>query len=240
MRRFNILWVIPFLSFISGYFFLNFLHHNKTIKTPSLLGQSVEKALVLLSQQNLNLRIIACKDEPDLPAGTILSQTPSADKSIKEHQALYVVVSQKPCAPLIPNFNTMLGPQVIKIGQSKEFNVRLYPIPMDGIESQCIAQFPEPGVPDNGDKTITVYTIACATKPKVMPNLKNQPLDDVVAFLTLNGIQPTILYDQANNGLLSSHIYVVTDQRPLPGSLLIITPEKPPQIQLQVSVKHFN
>ena len=83
------LWVAPFATFIIGYFFVSFISTNPALITPSLVGQGINKAAEILSQKNLNIRIIGHKDEPELPEGTIVSQTPSAGTAIKEHQAIY-------------------------------------------------------------------------------------------------------------------------------------------------------
>ena len=87
------LWITPFTTFILGYFFISFISTSPTLTTPSLVGQNLNKAVEILSQKNLNIRIVGHKDESEWPEGTIVSQTPSAGTAIKEHQALYLVVA---------------------------------------------------------------------------------------------------------------------------------------------------
>jgi beta-lactam-binding protein with PASTA domain len=93
MKKF--LWVIPFLSFLSGYLIMSFIYQPKTAKTPSLIGKSVQQALNLAATQGLSLRLIAEKEETDIPAGTIISQNPLPNTHIKAHQAIACIVSKK-------------------------------------------------------------------------------------------------------------------------------------------------
>jgi len=53
------------------------------IQAPALVGKQLQNAVALLSQKNLNVRFITQKEDPDLPHGTILSQTPAAGRNVK-------------------------------------------------------------------------------------------------------------------------------------------------------------
>ena len=60
------LWILPFLSFLLGYQFLSTLTTVHELKVPPLVGLSVTEAVKVLSDNNLNARIMAEKEEPDL------------------------------------------------------------------------------------------------------------------------------------------------------------------------------
>jgi len=92
----NIIWIFPFSSFFLGYFFLSAWYHVERVKTPSLVGTNLPHAFQTLSQHQLNPRLLAIKEDPDIEQGTILSQTPSAGHPIKPHQPVFLVISKKP------------------------------------------------------------------------------------------------------------------------------------------------
>ena len=64
MRLTHLLWLTPFISFIAGYILVGLLYKNNVLTTPALVGQSLDKALITLSANNLNVRIVGHKNEP--------------------------------------------------------------------------------------------------------------------------------------------------------------------------------
>lgn len=232
MRLSQILWLTPFISFITGYILVGLLYKNNVLIAPSLVGQSLDKALITLSSQNLNARIIAHKDEPDLPEGTILSQTPAPGKAIKENQALYLVIAQKPAPLQTPNLQEKTIEEAAKMVEAQSLHPKFYALPADEHSGKCIAQFPTPGM-SPVDNTVIIYT-AQQNKPVIMPNLKNRSVDEIVSFLNLNGINPTLLHaQQIAPGHQCTHCLIL-DQRPLPGTLVIFSADKPLSVQLQI------
>jgi len=66
-----------------------------------------------------------------------------------------------------------------------------------------------------------------------MPSLKGKLLPDVLSFLNLYGITPTIL-QSASATTIDSHNLTVLDQRPIAGTILFIEEKNPLIVQLQV------
>lgn len=232
MRFPQLLWLTPFISFIAGYVLIGLFYKNNVLIAPVLVGQSLNKALITLSAQNLNVRIIDHKDEPDLPEGTILSQTPAPGKAIKENQALYLVIAQKPAPVQIPNLQDKNVETATKLIENQSLHPKFYPLPYDKSQGQCIAQFPMPGMACV-DNTVIVYT-GQPSKPVIMPNLKNKSIDEVLTFLNLNGINPTILHAQQIQSGHQCNNCRILDQRPLAGSLVTFSAEKTLSVQLQI------
>ncbi len=228
------LWLLPFLGFIIGYGGISYFHTNKIVKTPALVGKTIEKSVAILSACNLNIRIIDHKSDSDLPEGTIVSQTPAAGKSIKENQTIYVVTAQKPAAITMPNFYNKSASQITAELEKLGLQAKFYALPADNPHDRCIAQYPSPGNELQAN-TITIYT-AGDCKPMIMPNFKGKLLDEVVEFLSLHGITPTILQAQQSTAPgMYNHQPVILDQRPVAGSLVTWTADKPLHVQLQVS-----
>lgn len=228
----RLLWIFPFLSFITGYVLIGFLSGSSTVITPSLVGQQLDKAAHTLSQKNLNLRIVGHKDEADLPEGTIVSQTPSAGTAIKERQALYLVLARKPAPLQVPNLRNKMAEDATKIIEAQSLQPRVVTLAADIATPQCIAQYPAPEMASS-DQSVIVYTMQ-NQKPMIMPNLRKKSVEDVVSFLHLHGINAEILHTQPTlAGHQCTHC-IVTDQRPLCGSLITFNTQKPLTVQLQV------
>jgi beta-lactam-binding protein with PASTA domain len=234
MKRFsNLLWLSPFISFIAGYALISFFCANKTLITPSLIGQNLDKALINIAKQNLTVRVVSQKDNADLQEGTILSQTPAPGARIKEHQSLYLTISQKPAPTQVPNLHTKTSTQATQLLHAQSLHAKVYKISCDGTADQCIAQWPHKGTP--ADRTVIVYACDSAGKPVIMPNLKTKPVDEVVSFLALNGINPTILHQTPRESGHQCTLCTVIDQRPLAGAIVFVSGDKAVQVQLQVN-----
>ena len=224
----KILWLIPFASFIIGYTFIGFIAQNKVLKAPSVVGLPLDKALVLLSKYNLNARITSSKEETELHEGTVLQQTPAPGKAIKENQSLYLMISQKPPPVKIPNLKNKSREEAQKLIETQSLQPKIYMVDYDSYGEYCIAQFPNyDALPI--DNTVTIYCSQSDNKPVVMPNLKNKNIDEVISFLSLHSITPTILKSNLEN----PHS-IILDQRPLPGSIVWLSGSKAATIQLEV------
>jgi beta-lactam-binding protein with PASTA domain len=226
------LWLLPFLSFIIGYLGISYFHTSKTLKAPALVGYNLEKAVTILCEHNLNIRIIDHKIDPDLTQGTFVSQTPVAGKSIKENQTIYVVIAQKPAAILMPNFYHKSSEQITAELEKLGLSAKIFPLPADNPDNLCIAQFPAAGAEVN--KNAIIIYIAGTPKPVIMPQCKGKPLDEVLEFFSLHGITSTILQSQQQSEIGDSGQPIILDQRPVAGSLVTWTAEKPLHVQLQV------
>lgn len=229
MRSF--LWLMPFASFILGYFLISLLIKQPSLQTPAVIGKTLDQAVVLLSQSNLNIRIVGQKEDAQLPEGTLLTQTPAAGNIIKEQQALYVTVSKKPIPLAMPHLigktETQAFAELEALGLSGKIYKIAHQLPADTI----IAQSPNPGE-SASSHPIILYVATETDKPILMPNFKNRPLDEVISFLELQGITPTILHTPVPPDHRCTNCIVI-DQRPLAGSFVKNTSGRI-QVQLQV------
>lgn len=228
-------WLFPFLSFILGYIFISFFYKNPTLKAPALIGQTLDKALITLSHYNLNIRILSQKDDNELKEGTIISQTPAPGQIIKQNQALYVVISQKPAHSIIPDLHQTSREQAQKILENELFLIKWYPISMQSEHEYCIAQFPVSGMVLHPDTTLMVYYAIPYEKPVIMPNFKLMPALEVNSFLALHDVHATIFHSPPPDATHQCQHCVIMDQRPLPGTLLMLHGAHATPIQLQVA-----
>jgi len=221
---------LPFIGFISGYYFLNFFLSKKEIITPNIIGKSIQNSLKDVSNKGLSLKLLRQQEDADLPEGIILDQIPKFNQKIKPNQNIFVTISKKPKPMIVPNFVGLDHREVIskakKMGiQAKSFWIKtIYP------GNVCISQYPQ-AEQELIDRKLIVYISAGNNSLFIVPNFKEYSLAEIKANLTYNNITLDILSGEREQCNLPD-CYVI-DQKPLPGS--IVDMNKPLKIQLQVN-----
>ncbi len=229
----SFLWLAPFASFFLGYTVICLLVRQPSLPTPAIMGKTIGQAVTLLSEQNLNIRIVGQKEDAQLPDGTVLSQTPAPGIHIKEQQSLYVTISKKVSPHVLLDLVGGQESDARDVLDKLSLQTRIYQISSDLPAGTIIAQHPQAGspVPDN---TVILYSAESIQKPLIMPNFKGRLIDEVVSFLDLHGITPSILHAPVFPQDHRCTQCKVIDQRPLAGSFVKHQSEKPLQVQLQV------
>ena len=202
-----------------------------TIQTPTLVGKQLHEIITAISQKNLSLRLLATKEEPDLPEGTILSQKPHTGQLIKPNQSIYIVLSQQPPLPQAPNFIQQSQKRIKQLCKKDNIRTKHYSIASNYPTNKCIAQYPAPGQIIKEHHMIT-YISDGGTKPILLPNFKGQSLELVLEFLENYNIKPVVTHTHRKSNAAGK--LVVIDQRPLAGSLITLNDKNPIRIQLQV------
>jgi len=232
----KILWVIPFLSFLSGYYLVSYFFSINEIEVPNLIGKTLAEASKILSDHNLNLRILTQKEDPDLPDGTILDQNPVKQK-IKVNKSIYLVVSKKFVDCKMPEFR---GKEFSEIKQFIEkLGIRSKVYYLEGIfkENQCICQFPMPGkLFDKNGKIILYLSSGNSKKPILFPDFRDLNLKEVIDFLSLYNLNANLSFKNSEQ-YDPNNLYKIVDQRPLSGSLINLS--KNINIQLHVEAVDF-
>lgn len=229
MKLNKISWTFPFLFFFAGYVCVHYFTHIAYVQTPILVGKTLFQACDILSQTNLNMRILAKKEDPDLPEHTVVSQTPSAHQKIKPHQSVFLVVTTKPGQPLVP----------LCIGKSKKiieeelschhFTLQIYYVPSLLPKDQCIAQMPN--AHEKVEKNIILYCSNGTQKPIVWPDFTKKTIEQSIDFLEPYGISPEII-SLSNKKYANQFACLATDQRPRAGTLITLDDAKLPHVQL--------
>lgn len=226
----KIFFVLPFTSFIIGYLLIQFLFTSKELYVPNIVGKNLGSACEILAEQNLNIRIIGRTQDSDLPANTVLSQTPQANEKIKTHQSIYVVLSSQNSAHQAPNFvhKTLesIHPELEKLG----IKPKIHYVPSSYPQNTCIAQYPRAGELLEKN-SITLYCAAARTKPIIWPDLRGKPLATAKELLETIHIVPQII---AAHHTQISDSSLILDQRPKAGTLLILDENKPISVQLSI------
>lgn len=228
------LWTLPFICFASGYFLLTKLYPVKEIQTPAVVGKNLQEACTLLAQHSLNCRLVALKEDPLLPASTVISQNPQAGQKIKPNQTVFIVASTHPEKNVAPDFVLKNMNEIEADLNQKNIRAKTYQIPSALKENSCVAQWPEAGLTLENNKMI-LYCAHQINKPIIMPNLKNKKVSTVTDFLTQNNITFELVHESIiENAAHECSECTVIEQRPLAGSIITLDPQKKFRIQLQV------
>jgi beta-lactam-binding protein with PASTA domain len=228
----DILWTIPFICFISGYTLLYIFFQYDEIYTPSVVGKSLEEALEILSKQNLNARLLAQKEDPNLPAGIIISQIPHAGEKIKPYQALLFVVSKKVSLQAPQCINKLVDTCIEEL---KKFDIhtKIQYVPSLYPQGMCIAQKPDPQQ-TLIQPSITLYAAIPETRSIIWPQFVGKPVTEVAEFLQIHQINPEIIHQLITNHKHTCNNCIIIDQRPQAGSIFIFDEKNLPYVQLLV------
>lgn len=229
----NLFWTLPFICFLGGYYALSKLYTVAEMPTPSLIGKTVPHALRILSAHQLNVRILAEKDDAELPEGTILSQTPVPHASIKSNQSVFLVISKKPLRKSAPDLIGKTPEQYKPDIKEHGIRVKEYHLESAAPTGHCFAQFPQPHeLLEKND--MIAYISAGNNKPILFPSFISKPIHEVAEFLTSHDMQMRIVHARPVSEQHTCDACIVLDQRPFSGSIMKLSPDKQVTVQLQV------
>jgi beta-lactam-binding protein with PASTA domain len=222
MKLTSFLWLTPFILFCLGYGILAYRYPARVVEVPSIVGMTLEHALPVLSAGNLNIRILAYKQDAELHEGTIVSQTPAPQACIKFNQAIYVVLSHKPQALAMPALSGKSLGELTSVLNEHDIRGKVYTVSTRSKGAgQCIGHYPHAGTPLESKKAV-IYVAHGQQKPVLLPNFKHKSIIKVVDFLD----QQSIDYSVSQSGFCRpghrcTDACLVIDQRPLAYSLVL-------------------
>jgi beta-lactam-binding protein with PASTA domain len=220
----KVLWVIPFFFALFGYWGAHMLFGGDVVSMPSLVGLPLHQAVPELSGLDLNIRIVGFKEDPDLEAGVVVSQSPFCGQQIRQGQAAHIVVTRRPPSLYAPRLAGLLPGSVQ--AEIEKFNIvsKVYTLYARQPKGVCLAQLPAPGTRLE-KKRMTIYTATMQSKPLLLPNFVGCDLEQVKDLLAPYGVMLKVR-GARHKGC------VVREQRPLAGSFLHT--DKPCSVQVHV------
>jgi len=225
-------WVLPFLAFIIGYFFLQFFIADHAVQMPNLLGQNLLQATQVCSKLKLNVRIITEKEVADLQPGTIITQKPLPGKAIKPHQSIFIVITKLPDPIFAPDFIKKNSTQIEIVCREKGIKNNIYIVESSYPKDECFGQIPLQGQPLELKK-ISCYISAGNVQQYLFPNFINIPVYEVIEFLNKYNISCDVYNkDQKIMPPYQQNIMVL-NQKPLAGTFVQLNNKL--YVQLQVA-----
>lgn len=200
--------------------------------TPDLVGKTLEQALALLSESNLNMRLLQYKEDPTLAPGTIVSQIPQAGQQIKPQQSLFLTVSCHTPALKAPHLldQRLNSPEFNSLVQGIKLTV--FHVPSNYPHDYCIAQIPAAG-DLLATPTMVIYVANSSAQKSIWPHFVGKRVHDVRDFLQAHDISVEIIHTYQQPDGHGCENCIVLDQRPLPGSLIMLE-GKNKQLQAQL------
>ncbi|MBA3751364.1 PASTA domain-containing protein [Candidatus Dependentiae bacterium] len=224
-------WIVPFVTFLSGYQFLRYLSHTEIIEVPSVVGMHIHDAIRILSADKLNVRILDEKNDPDTPEGIIISQVPLKGQKVKPHQSIFLVLTRRPPGVKTPSFYGLTATQARSQAQAKGIELEVSFLESGYPVDKCLAQSSLVGL-ELPEKNMWIYCSSGIKTQRIFPDLRGRTVDEVVSFLEPYGITVSLVnYDVES--VPKKESAVVKDQRPIPGSLVDL--KKKLSVQLTVS-----
>lgn len=232
IKKKHVLWVLPFCSFILGYYVLHLFLQKKALQVPNIIGKSLQQGITILSEKGLSLRLLREQEDADLPQGVVLDQIPKPQQKIRPSQNIFVTISKKPKPVLTPDFlgqhQSLIAKEVLKKSiQSKVFWLKsFYPA------NTCIVQYPQPHKILKGGKVL-VYLSQGSEGLFVVPDLKHYAASDVLKKFDTENVQIDIFHiKKIEKGHTCVACHVV-DQKPMPGSIVDLGKMLHMQIQVE-------
>lgn len=219
MKLTNFLWTLPFICFIGTYTLLTFIFTVPPIPAPALIGTQLPQAFSILSEHNLNPRILHEQVDDDVPAGTILGQTPLPGQKIKPYQQLFLTVSKKSEKTVAPLLIGKPYEKAIEQLSSLHIKHKMYELTSKKPTGTIIAQVPHAGTPLEHSNMI-VYVSQGNNKPILCPQFTGRSVKEITQFLEAYNSAPQLYHTHAMpHGHVCTNCIVI-DQQPLAGSIL--------------------
>jgi beta-lactam-binding protein with PASTA domain len=227
----------PFFGFLIGYFITHWLMQKNEIITPNILGKTLQESVVILSHNNLSVRLLHEREDAILPEGTILDQIPKPGQKVKPNQIVFVTISKKECPMIVPDFNSFQQNDTIASAEKKGILLKTFLIENDHPKGRCIAQHPQAGATFK-HKQMIVYFSSGPSSLCIVPSFKNQSINDIDTFLKSNNVQAEILHEKSISEDHQCLLCTIVAQHPSAGSIIDLNRKN--TIQLQVIEKKSN
>lgn len=233
MRTFlkSFIWIVPFLSFLAGYQMLRFLTHTEVIEVPPVVGLHMHDAIKTLSAFQLNVRILAEKEDPDMSEGIIMSQMPLAGQKVKPHQSIFLVITRKPPRSQAPSLYGISQEEAVAQAQELGIQLKIYPLESIHPTGTVIAQnlLRKQEVPN---KLMTAAVSSGLPNMRIFPNLHGYTVEQATEFFKDLGIKVEVAHTK---GQEMDHVCTkctVVEQRPRAATFIDL--KRPPTVSITV------
>ena len=226
------LWILPFLSCVLGYFVTHSFFHTKEIPAPNFVGKSVQHAIRESSRVGINIRLLREKIDPDLKEGIVLEQLPKQSNNVKPNQYVFLTLSKHPQGIRTPDILGAAQKEISNQCRGLGVRAKTFWLPSRCPKGMCVAQFPQAGQSlDN--RALVAYISSGRSKFVIFPDLRGQPISEVIKFLESEGVKIEIVHNEHDEENHDCSECKVIDQNLMPGS--IVNKTKGLYVQLQVS-----
>jgi serine/threonine-protein kinase len=216
----NVLFVLLVLIAFGGstYFWFTFFVKGRSLPTPNLIGKSITEARAICSDLGLDLRVSDTRRNSDnVPAGNVVWQNRTAGGTnlLKRGAAIRVDLSAGPLVLRVPDFAAQsAGTAMLRLGQQ---NLKLDNLTYveSGAKGVLAADPPNGTVVAAQTPVSLLVAVAPSAPAYVMPDLIDQPLDEVRPSLEMRGLTVSTVKYEAYPGIRDG---IIIRQYPLRGA----------------------
>lgn len=224
-------WLLPFISFILGYYTIYYFFSKPACAVPLLIGRSIQDATQILSVSDLNLRILGEKEEAEYKPGTILSQIPSAHTKIKQKQSIYINIACAPKKKLAPQLIGLNEKEITDLSKKNSFSVKIFTLESVYPQGICFAQFPQ-SQSQLSDNSLVVYISSGITNYRIFPNISGQKVSDFEELIKQYPIKINVTHKKEIDNAHNCKNCHIIKNKPIAGSVIDIA--KPLTVYLYV------
>lgn len=201
---------------------------------PSLIGLSLTETTKICSALKLRIEIIQEKEDPTVPAETVVYQIPSSGQQIKNKQTVFIAITKQKPAHTVPDLIGLSKEQIEAICASIELKPKFYDLIYTFPKGQCFAQYPMKGAV--ADSTVICYLATEEEQYALWPNFKGKLLKDVSEATATLGISM-----QTNVTPKPGRTYYIIDQQPKAGASIDMQRIDQMSVYFHISTKkpHF-
>lgn len=229
MARFtSYMWLLPFIAAATGYFVVSRMSIVPEYPLPAISGLSLREALVKLSELQLAARVSRVQERDDCPDGTVVAQVPGAGTRVKPQQTVFLTISVEREKSTIPDLVGRSRAECEEILSALGIKTEVIFVSENSAADTCISQDPEAG--SSFVSSVYIFIARAKNSAEIIPDFRGALLSDVEEKCLQRGVR-CVVYRQ-DRGNVHGAFLTVVDQRPLPGTIVRISPE----LVLQVAV----
>jgi beta-lactam-binding protein with PASTA domain len=212
-------WLLPFLSFVIGYFVISYFFRKTDYVVPNVIGKPLHEAVRILSQQQLGIRLLQEREESTLAEGTIIDQLPSPSQKIRPNQNIFITMAVRTKRQQMPDLWGKSHKEVVKILNQRGLEITEVFVPASYSAGMCVAQLPAASQDLEVNK-VTVYFSADVHNLCVMPNLRGASVAEVQEALRQYDVRAEIIHGEIPPDGHTCIDCKIIDQEPVPGAIV--------------------
>jgi len=190
----------------------------ENIEVPEVVGKKLEEAVVLLSQSELGLKVVRKKFSEEIPAGVIISQTPSPGTKVRQNRVIEVVVSGGARLVTVPSVVGMKVREAkINFSRSGIKIANISYVHSKFPQDEVISQDPPGGTEVSREEGISLLVSMGPSRMQLMvPDLRSKKIEEVVEWLE----GAPLIIAMIKEKISEEEEGTVLSQSPPPGSMV--------------------
>lgn len=177
------------------------------ISMPSVTGQPLAQAEAAVKQAHLTLGQVLKTTSGSIPAGVVISTTPTAYTTWPENKPVKLTISE---GPGLASFVGQPVQTALSAAQSGGYTINQVPVKSSQPAGTVISQSPAPNTPITAGEVVTVH-VSLGPPAVPVPDVQGFPLDEAIKTLQQAGFQV-----QVNKGIIGNTVtsYSPTGSQP--------------------------